>query len=601
MRTSGVCRRCGWPVARPLFVAWACLAVTGTDLSYAQEPAMPLPRPDVLDPRAPVERIEEAPVRRPAPQPAHPPFLEGQRTPPEEHLVGRPAWQQTMQAAEADLRSGQWQDAIGAYQQAFEVAEGPDQKVEAGLALADLLREQGLSTSTDFQQLERAVGIYSEVLDQASGEARLIAHNNYATTLLQLDRPMEAVRLLGAIEPEMAVDARAEVRPLYLYNYGRALEGAGRIDEALSRYTQSLALDASFGPAAEATLHIALTMPEREAGIARATALVQQLVFGGELAQAAESLRAALFHEEWADSVAIADLIAALVQYLTAAAVSPEAFAGIWQDDLAALQERLQGRARDRLDRVFVGYFDDLPVMLEAEWARFFWSEGFGEEADGKPTSSAFLKMIADAYVRADQVEAAFPRYVLAWNLDRENAEAGLRMVNLLLERSEQLDPDGSRLDELIALLFERKGDAYLGEDWPNILRFHTLLGTIFERREQWGPRWNPRSALFQWERALQAQERLLEQGQDPSSTIPVPGLHEKLAQGYRTVGDVAQAWQQYADAAEGFLMVQNVEAASAVLAEVRDLEYVPSSREASRLSFIESQLNEMRALQRER
>jgi hypothetical protein len=77
-------------------------------------------------------------------------------------------------------------------------------------------------------------------------------------------------------------------------------------------------------------------------------------------------------------------------------------------------------------------------------------------------------------------------------------------------------------------VIFSAKGQAYYevsGEpaDWQDILRFHIVLGTIFENEGIWGPESEPRSAVFQWEHAALAEKKAR---QRDHSLPPSPGVH---------------------------------------------------------------------------
>ena len=89
---------------------------------------------------------------------------------------------------------------------------------------------------------------------------------------------------------------------------------------------------------------------------------------------------------------------------------------------------------------------------------------------------------------------------------------------------------------------------------------FHAILGSIFEKRQQWGDSYNPSSAVFQWEHALQAYHRL--QTSEPANYTRVPGLHERLATAYQAVGRSKDAYAQWITAAEGFSGLQQYQGA---------------------------------------
>ena len=85
-------------------------------------------------------------------------------------------------------------------------------------------------------------------------------------------------------------------------------------------------------------------------------------------------------------------------------------------------------------------------------------------------------------------------------------------------------------LNQFIRTLFMTKGEAYKSEDWLNILRLHTILGTIYTRQKKWGTYADPEGALFLFEHAMQAEQRYRSQHPEfPRS----PGLYAQLGDGH--------------------------------------------------------------------
>jgi hypothetical protein len=151
-----------------------------------------------------------------------------------------------------------------------------------------------------------------------------------------------------------------------------------------------------------------------------------------------------------------------------------------------------------------------------------------GFESDLVPPRRMDLREIAvsERVVDAD----ALSRYALAWSVNRGDVSAALYAADVLMEHGSDEDPHGLLLNRFIEKLFTSKGEAYKSEDWLNILRLHTVLGTIYSRQKQWGTAGDPRSARFQFEHALQAEQRYRSQHPEfPRS----PGLYAQLGEVY--------------------------------------------------------------------
>lgn len=115
--------------------------------------------------------------------------------------------------------------------------------------------------------------------------------------------------------------------------------------------------------------------------------------------------------------------------------------------------------------------------------------------------------------------------------MDNKNTEATLNASTILLNHSKEISDSKELTNRLIGTLFHGKGEAYLGEDWENILRFHTVLCTIFTRQEKWGDSHDSYSAIFQSEHAVEAYKQLLLQR--PEGKWRVVGVKIALAGAY--------------------------------------------------------------------
>lgn len=102
------------------------------------------------------------------------------------------------------------------------------------------------------------------------------------------------------------------------------------------------------------------------------------------------------------------------------------------------------------------------------------------------------------------------------------------------------------------------------------------VLANIFIRREIWGPEGAPESAVYQLERAQEAEKRF---AQENSKYKPSPGLHQQLAEAYVHLDKSTDAWDQYATASEAYLQPRNVKEARQMLNRAKSLN-LPLDRE---------------------
>lgn len=128
-----------------------------------------------------------------------------------------------------------------------------------------------------------------------------------------------------------------------------------------------------------------------------------------------------------------------------------------------------------------------------------------------------------------------------------------------LYHKYPDLDPDTNRFRQLESRLFGGKQAAYESNDREAILRFHTVLGLIYAEKGRWTS-FGYTNAIFQLEHALQ----LAKSGMGES--VALPHLQRLLAEGYATVDNPQKAFNAYLEAAEGYLDVDEVDAASRML-----------------------------------
>ena len=493
-------------------------------------------------------------------------------------------WKVNLEEAQQHAVAGRTQDAIRLYYKAADMSP-TDQK------RAEILVELGILYDRQASDLDGSAMAFSDAMKLATGELRLQAANNFAAQLLRLDRPDEAVDLMRGVWSEFRntkLDPIARSRSLY--NYARALERVRQMETAQEYYQQAHQADPDFGPAERAVLRFALASSSESIGIPELLGLTTGLLKRGDFDAASRYLKEGLTTDHWKLNEGYPRLVTQLVQYFTAARTTPEQYQRDWQQDLGTLVHPIEPRAAQHLWDIELAYIETLPVTFQPLTARGNFSTW---DAPGEPeTLSAFLKMVGDHHFRTGVLDKALERYSNAWALDTTNMEAGLYLANLLTAEADQIDPDGGYLEEFLSVAFEEKARAYLGEDWSNILKFHTVLGTLFERLEVWGPDTTIRTAAFQWKHALQAHAKLAEQ--DPQIPRAVPAIRQNLARAYMRNGETVRAWGQYMTAAEEYYKLGRVDGASSILEVVGAFDYTPTVLEQERLERLREILGEV-------
>jgi len=495
------------------------------------------------------------------------------------------SWKTWVDSGQQAMDRGEWGKAAESYEKAAQMASTVEERAEAKLNLA-----QAWARSRD--KLGQSEQMYRQVIEDTSSQSlkpdlqklRLRAQNNLANLLFVQGKTAAAADQLAAIEPEMKRAENARSRPAYLYNFGCALEAAGQKDRAFALFEESATLDPTMRPSIESAFRTAYGSSSETRGIPQMASLLKKLTENRDLQTADRYLRASLTQSHWIGHPQYDRLLVALVQLLTAASTGPQDYVSRWQKDLGPLASKLSGGTASRLADISAAYEKPLPILFEPhELGPVF--RDWQNTREQQQAFSQFLKMIGDFYSRSGSPEMALQRYSTAWRMYPENMEAALYMTNTLLAFQEKLDPQGQLVQKLVEGLFHGKGQAYLsGGDWANILRFHTLLGTIFEKQKSWGSSSDPRSAVFQWEHALRAHDQLVRS--NPSSASVVPGLNEKLALAYEATGQKPRAWEQHVKAAEGYVRLGQMEAASS------------SVRQADRIQVSPSQLEQQRRMQ---
>ena len=120
-----------------------------------------------------------------------------------------------------------------------------------------------------------------------------------------------------------------------------------------------------------------------------------------------------------------------------------------------------------------------------------------------------------------------------AWLFDSGNGESAVYAAMTVRDHPE-VDEQHRVLDLLIENIFADKMAYIRGEDWPNSLRMHMVLGNIFEQLGKWGPETDSHTAAFQFKAAIADEQRI--RAKDKTFS-PSPGLYTKLGASLRAPG----------------------------------------------------------------
>jgi tetratricopeptide (TPR) repeat protein len=138
------------------------------------------------------------------------------------------------------------QAALHAYRAAHDLAKSrnvPEAQAEAGLSAALMIESLFVSKP---DRLAEAVDLYAEASATGTPAQRRVAFNNAGALQLRLGHNQQALDSFAKIDFAGADPAAAI---LFRFNYGRALEQNGKIDEAAQQYSAALELDPKFLPA----------------------------------------------------------------------------------------------------------------------------------------------------------------------------------------------------------------------------------------------------------------------------------------------------------------------------------------------------------------
>ena len=367
-------------------------------------------------------------------------------------------------------------------------------------------------------RLGTAETYYRQVIADGTPAQQRIARNNLGTLLLKRQAAADALPVLQGID--LAADP--DKRFAYEYNLGRALEQTGHPSDAFAHYLASIGAQPTFAPAREAAIGLlqSQSMTGRKAG-----ELCDLLMTKGQPASAAAVARALLPKASSADGTL---LLNSLMRAWVATSIDMNTFKHVEVPFLESLTApRVREQARDVNRAMFDAGLPVVPNRYEGRqvfpgWAHEQETRGF----------AVFLKYTGDLY-SSSSPRQALARYVAAWLFDSSNGESAVYAAMTVRDHPE-VDEQHRVLDLLIENIFADKMAYIRGEDWPNSLRMHLVLGNIFEQLGKWGPETDSHTAAFQFKAAIDDERRI--RAKDKTFS-PSPGLYAKLGAGLHAPG----------------------------------------------------------------
>jgi len=457
------------------------------------------------------------------------------------------------------------------YARAVQYAPSTVDRIEAQLRWAGLLSRHVGEGDQGKQWKQKAEGLYQAAIAGAGGEQRLRARNDYGVFLFRCGRTMDAAKVLGQIAQEPWPEPQgAARRARLLYNYGQVLERDGRVAEAVPLYLESMRLDVRFSPPREAAQRLAEepAAASLSASADPALPLLTELLDQKRASEAETLMLRMAEHPERlsADAGRFADLF---LRYLTETRIGPARFSRVFEQPSQQLQQALQPAAAECIAEIRKVYGGD----LRADWNPHAATGLFPcwSQADRVRPFSSFLKTMGDAFVEAGEPRQALERYSAAASLLPGDIEAALDLGNLLVEYGPSLDPQGKLLARFTQERVADPKNPVERGDLEQLVFLHSLLAADAQKHKRLGPEDDPRSAVYQWQRAVEADAKLAAAA--PEQALPRPLMLEQLAAAYEGVGDIPNAEQSYRAAAYAYLSLKQPDRSASLLARADSLD----------------------------
>jgi hypothetical protein len=379
--------------------------------------------------------------------------------------------------------------------------------------------------------LDISKSAYKRTIESTSGRTKLIASTKLCAQLLRQNAPDEAAMVMRNVENTLRDPSLDRVtKSQGFYNFGSAMMQLKEYKYAYDLLKAAVDADPTSRMAARAAGEAALNADHETTGIPQIFELTNKQLEGFNLKGIKDNLKKAMEVEHWKGHRLYPLLIEQMLRYFVASDVKAEVFEREWWPFLENIlaQARLDSGSKTMIldiNDIYSGNLKKPNVIPEAVKGMYFaWqkAKNDGRFKSGLEALSIFLQMRGDYYYRQrdeDSLENSLKCYSHAWALNVENVEAGLYLANVLLldikEGDKKLDQKYHIFDSFIYQLFVAKNAQYQKyfsnrvTDWERILKCHIVLATIFEQQQAWGPGGNPRTAIFQWDLAQKALDKL--------------------------------------------------------------------------------------------
>jgi tetratricopeptide (TPR) repeat protein len=425
---------------------------------------------------------------------------------------------------------------------------------------------------------EQVIQEYRNVKRVGDPLQRVEAANSAGLVLMRTRQPKAAIAEFESADLSQALPSQSAA---VNFNLGRAYTADGNRDAALPRYLAVFEARPDYSPALEAAFETMLQ--EGATQLPTFAQLMERAIAKGQREIALQYGHAAL--TLWKDSPQAYQILSVLVRDFA-----------ITHASHVALQKELTGLSSLDGNRRLAALVAELNRAIDGSisvaFTRSAASGQFPSWAQERSSSKAFsqlLKELGTGAEAAGNFERALAQYSVAWMFDLRESDAAVYAAILLRDHAAALDRNHELLNRLVDSAFERKGESYASGDWETIKNLHFILGNIFELQNVWTPDDNPRTALFQYEHAALAEQRL----RSDNPTIPVsPKIHLKLGMAYRVTRGNGEATEEFLKAAEAFTALENSSGAREAVEQLHKLNAPLTPQEKLRLDQLEKALN---------
>jgi tetratricopeptide (TPR) repeat protein len=334
--------------------------------------------------------------------------------------------------------------------------------------------------------------------------------------------------------------------------------------------------------------------PPTDALAKQITELSTKLVNAGRAGEVLPELMTLL--TAWSDSPHARTVLDALVLCLAARNITPAEFDKEYENGLKKLYLGTRNESlKAPVEQLRKAYGQAMTWITST--ADVYERFSAWRDPSHAPAFSRLLKSVGDAYAADKQYDRAGARYWSAFVLDPKNFDAMLYMAVMLREHGKEFDKDRKIAQQFESLVWIEKANAYVNQpqtpaEWRKLVQIHTMLAKTYMDQKQFGPSDNPRTALFQWSRAVEAERRA--RALDPKTPVS-PDLVEGLGQAYAAFDRPAEARKQFIAAAELSMSRKEPDAALRALTQWQRISIDASPDEHA--AFKQSQEKAMAAL----